>query len=191
MLWLLNNQKTNTKAKPNTKTNESIEFYQVFIKNDQVYSNESYDIIYSLVSNISSELENAKCKIDLTKYQSSEINCKIKIIDHLFSFNLLDENLLDNNTNYVFATKINYICSKNNHYGVPIFFNTYKPVGSKRLPNLGNHDYTNTYKFNFKIYQIVPDNIQVQYIVETNLETNETRKYFITPNLNLIQTFFN
>lgn len=174
MLWFLNNPKTNP--------NGMIEFYQIFADGDKIYADEEDNAIYSLNSNISTNLADTKFNIDLTKYKSTSVDCKIKIIDHIISYNIENQK-----TNCVFTIKTNFINPQDNQYRIPIFSNAYKSISAKRLPNLIETEYTNTYEFNFQVYDI---DSQIQFIVETNLLTNEKRKYFIVSNLNLIQKYY-
>jgi hypothetical protein len=175
MLWFLNNEKTNP--------NGMIDFYQVFIDSTMIYSDEETNTIYSFDSNnqISSVLN-----LDISKHKSNNINCKIKIIDHIISYDIINEN---ENKNYVFTIKTNFICPQDNQYNIPIFAHTYKKVNNKRLPNLIETKYTNIYELNFQVYNIDTNNNQIQFVIETNPLTNEKRKYFIVPNLNLIQNY--
>lgn len=181
MLWFLNNPKTNP--------NGMIEFYQIFVDSDEVYTDEEANTIYSFNSNNSNNLTNninSKFNIDTTKYKSSNINCKIKIIDHIISYNIHNNN---QKTNNVFTIKTNFIAPRDNQYGIPIFSHTYKSIGAKRFPNLIEIEYTNVCEFNFQIYNIETNNSQAQFIIETNSLTNEKRKYFIVQDLNLIQKY--
>ena len=180
MLWFLNNHKINL--------NDTIEFYQILVDYDKIYFDDEFNAIYSLVSN---NQNNQKFKIDLTKYKLINIDCKIKIMDHIISYNIDNQNKNENQkNNYVFTAKQNFIDPINNQYGVPIFLHIYKQVSEKKLPNLIESKYTNIYELNFQIYNIDSDNFQVQFIVETNKLTNINRKYFIVPNLNLIQKYY-
>lgn len=175
MLWFLNNLKTNP--------NSIIEFYQIFTDGYKVYTDEEDNAIYSLNSNPLSNIISTKFNIDMTKYKSINVNCKIKIIDNIISYNI---NIENQKTDCVFTIKTNFINPEDNQYGVPIFLHTYKLVSTKRLPNLKEKEYTNIYELNLQVYDI--DN-QIQFIIETNLLTNEKRKYFISQNLNLIQKY--
>ena len=175
MLLFLNNQN------PNANPNGTIEFYQVFVDSDKVYTDEEDNAIYSLNSTNLTDLTNTKFNIDLSKYKSTNTNYKIKIIDHIISYNMENQK-----TNYVFTVKTNFIDPQDNQYSVPIFLHAYKSIGAKRLPNLIETEYTNTYELNFQVYEV--DN-QVQFIIETNLLSNKKRKYFITHDLNLIQKY--
>lgn len=172
MLWFLNNPKTNP--------NDMIEFYQIFTDSDEVYTDEEANTIYSFNSN------NLKFNIDTTKYKSSNINCKIRIIDHIISYNIHNNN---QKTNNVFTFKTNFIAPQDNQYGIPIFSHTYKSISAKRFPNLIETKYTTVCEFNFQIYNIETNNSQAQFIIETNSLTNEKRKYFIVQDLNLIQKY--
>lgn len=175
MLWFLNNPKTNP--------NGIIEFYQVFVDSDKVYTDEEDNAIYSFNSNVLTDVIGTKFNVDLIKYKSTTINCKIKIIDHIISYNIENQK-----TDNVFTVKTNFIDPQDNQYCVPIFFHMYKHVSAKRLPNLIETEYTNIYKLNFQVYEI---DSQIQFIIETNQLTNEKRKYFIVSNLNLIQKYHN
>lgn len=170
MLWFLNNPKTNP--------NGAIEFYQIFIDSNEVYADEEANTIYSFNSN------NFKFNIDMTNCKSANINCKIKIMDHIISYNIENQK-----NDCVFTIKTNFINPQDNQYGVPIFLHMYKSVSNKRLPNLIETEYTNVYELNFQVYDIEPNNSQVQFIIETNQLTNEKRKYFIVSDLNLIQKY--
>lgn len=170
MLWFLNNPKTNP--------NGMIEFYQIFADSDEVYTDEEANTIYSFNSN------NLKFNIDTTRYKSIDINCKIRIIDNIISYNIENQK-----TDCVFTIKTNFINPQDNQYGVPIFLHMYKSVSNKRLPNLIETEYTNVCELNFQAHNIEPNNSQVQFIVETNQLTNEKRKYFIVSDLNLIQKY--
>jgi hypothetical protein len=170
MFWFLNNPKTNP--------NGIIEFYQIFVDSNEVYTDEEANTIYSFNSN------NLKFNIDTTNYKSANINSKIKIIDHIISYNMENQK-----TDCVFTIKTNFINPQDNQYGVPIFLHMYKSVSNKRLPNLIETEYTNVYELNFQVYNIEPNNSQVQFIVETNQLTNEKRKYFVVSDLNLIQKY--
>lgn len=171
MFWFLNKIYQNT----------MFDFYQIFIENNKVYSDDESNVIYSFVSN---NLNSNKLNFDLSKYKYNNINCKIKIIDHIISYELIDENL-----NYVFTTKINYICPQNNQFGLPIFLHTYKSVSTKRLPNLIETKYTNIYELNFQIYDIDEINKEIQFVIETNPLTNIKRNYFIVSNLDCIHKY--
>jgi len=170
MLWFLNNPKTNP--------NGMIEFYQIFVDSEIVYTDEEANTIYSFNSN------NLKFNIDTTKYKSTNINCKIKIMDHIISYNMENQK-----TDCVFTVKTNFINPQDNQYRIPLFSHTYKQVSEKRLPNLIESEYTNIYNLNFQVYNIEQNNSQIQFIVETNLITNEKRKYFIVQDLNLIEKY--
>jgi len=172
MLWFLNNTKTNP--------NGMIEFYQIFVDSDEVYTDEEANTIYSFNSN------NLKFNIDTAKYKSSNVNCKIRIIDHIISYNIQNNN---QKNNYVFTFKTNFIAPCDNQYEIPVFSHTYKSISEKRFPNLIETEYTNVYEFNFQVYNIETNNSQAQFIIETNSLTNEKRKYFIVPDLNLIQKY--
>lgn len=174
MLWFLNVPKTN----PNTL----IEFYQIFVESNKVYSDEEKNIIYSFKSNNNIC---SKFNIDLSNHKSTDIDCNIKIIDNIISYDIINKN-----QNYVFTNKTNFINPQDNQYNIPIFEHIYKPISVKRLPNLIESKYTYTYKLNFQVYDILSDNNQVQFIVENNPLTNEKKKYFIVSNLNLMQKYY-
>lgn len=173
MLWFLNNPKTNP--------NGIIEFYQIFVDSDVVYKDEEANTIYSFNSN------NLKFNIDLDEYKLTNINCKIRIIDHIISYNIHNNNNQKNN--YVFTFKTNFISPQDNQYEIPVFSHTYKSISAKRFPNLIETEYTNIYKLNLQVYNIEQNNSQAQFIIETNQLTNEKRKYFIVSDLNLIQKY--
>lgn len=178
MLWFLNNF--------NSNSNDMIKFYQVFIDSNEVYSDCDKNIIYSFNSINSTNLNNLKFNIDLTKHETKNINCKIKIIDNIISYEIINEN-----KNYVFSTKSDFTKPENDTYGIPIFSHMYKSTSVKRLPNLIETKYTNVYELNFEIYNIESNDNKVQFIVETNLSTNEKRKYFIIENLDYMKKYFN
>lgn len=177
----------------NSKVN--LDFFQVFIEDIQVYSDEEGNIIYSFDSSSQSEMESkSKSKLnlnlDLNQYKFENICCKIKMIDSIISYDILTIN-----KNFVFTTKTNFIEPSDNQFALPIFSHTYKQVNTKKLPNLIESKYTNIYTLNFKIYNLdldldLTDNDKIQYVIETNPETNLMRKYFITTKLSLIQKFF-
>lgn len=175
MLWFLNNPKTNP--------NGMIEFYQIFADSDEVYTDEEANIIYSFNSN------NLKFNIDTTKYKSTNINCKIRIIDNIISYNIHNNNQQNQKNNYIFTFKTNFIAPQDNQYGIPVFSHIYKSISAKRFPNLIETEYTNVCELNFQVYNIETNNSQAQFIIETNSLTNEKRKYFIIQDLNLIQKY--
>ena len=171
MLWLYNNKLKNGLC----------EFYQIFTKYNLVYSDEEQNNIYSFDS---VNLDNLK--FELSDYKYENIKCDIKIISHVISYNILNENL--NKKHSVFTFKTNLIEPKNNNFGIPIFNNIYKLTNSKRLPNLIETEYDFSSILDFKIYKLEPNN-NIQFVIETNPITNSTRNYFITTDLNLVQKF--
>lgn len=176
MLWFLNN------PNPNPNPNNTIEFYQVFTDCDKVYTDEEFNTIYSFDS---TKHNKSKFNTDnIAQYKSTNIECKIKIIDHIISYNI------ENQKTKVFAIETNFINPINNQYGIPIFTHAYKPVSEKKLPNLMESGYTYIHNLSFEIFNMEPDNHNAQFVIETNLSTNKKRKYFIVQDLNLIQKYF-
>ena len=175
MLWLYNNKLNN---------NNSFDFYQIFIENNLVYDDKNENLIYSFDStNSSNSKSNSKLNLNFDKYNFDNVKCEIRTIDNIISYNILSTNINENNNNYVFiTTKTNFIKPSNNQFGIPIFSYTYKSTSTKRLPNLIESKYDFVSTLNFKIYKLDKEN-KIQFIIETNLLTNLTRKYFITTNL--------
>ena len=178
MIWLLNNNKTNS--------NEYINFYQIFVESEQVYSDNQHNIIYAFNSNKIHNNTINKFNFELDKYDN--IECKIQIMDHIISYDILTEK-----KKYTFTSKTNFIKPTNNKFNVPIFSHSYKSVSNKKLPNLIDSEYTYSSILNFKIYNFETNNNidKIQYIIETNNITNTIKKYIITNNLNLIEKYYN
>jgi len=169
MLWYYN-------LKSKSNDNNPINFYQVFIENNLVYSDKDSNSIYSFDSN-----DLSKLSLNLNNYTKETIISEIKIIDNIISYNI-------NNVNYVFTSKTNFVKPNENKLNLPIFSHTYKSTSVKRLPNLIESEYNNVLTLNFQIYKLDNEN-NIQFIIETNPITNSSRKYFVTTNLNLIQQF--
>ncbi len=137
MLWFYN---------PKSNDNNTINYYQVFIENNLVYTDKDSNLIYSFdSSNLS------KSNLDLNNYTLDNLVCEIKMIDHIISYDILSST--SNNTNYVFMTKSNFIKPEENKFNLPIFSHSYKLTSSKRLPNLIESEYNYTVKLNFQIYK--------------------------------------
>ena len=169
MLWFYNSK---------LNDNNVINFHQIFIENNLVYSDDKLNFIYSFDSY---NFDKSTSDLNLNNYVVENITCEIKIIDNIISYVI-------NNVNYVFLIKSNFIKHDENKFNLPIFSYTYKLTSSKRLPNLIESKYDNTLNLNFKIYKLDDEN-KIQFIIETNSITNVIRKYFITTDLNLIQPF--
>ena len=176
MLWIYNNK---------LNQNGLCEFYQIFTKYNLVYSDEGQNNIYSFDS---VNLDNLK--FELSDYKYENIKCEIKIMEHVISYNILNEHLNENlnKRHSVFTFKTNLIEPKNNQYNIPIFNNIYKSTNTKRLPNLIETEYDFSSILDFKIYKLDPNN-NTQFVVESNPITNSTRNYFITTDLNLVKQF--
>jgi len=180
MLWLYNNK---------FNDNNTFDFYQVFIENNLVYDDKDENMIYSFNStNLQNTQLNLNLNIDIDKYNFDNIECEIKIIDNIISYNILSKNTNENNKNYVFISKLNFIKPINNQFEIPIFSYTYKSTSTKKMPNLIESEYILSQTLNFNIYKLDKDN-KIQFIIETNLLTNSIKKYFITTNLDLINMF--
>lgn len=182
MLWFYNIKLTN---------NNPIIFYQVFVENNLVYTDDS-NIIYSFNS---TELSKSNLNINLNNCVEDKFECDIKMIDHIISYDILsansgsNTNINDNgNNNFVFMTKSDFIKPEENKLNLPIFTHTYKLTSTKKLPNLIESAYDHVYKLFFQIYKLDKEN-KIQFIIETNPITNSTRKYFVSVNLDLIKTF--
>ncbi len=177
MLWFYN---------LNPNDNNTINFYQVFIENNLVYSDKDSNLVYSFDSTDSTDSANStellKINLDLNNYAKDNINCEIKIIDHLIYYG-------SKNTNLVFMTKSNFIKPEENKLNLPVFSHTYKPTSIRRLPNLIESEYDAILTIDFQIYKLDKEN-KIQFIIEKNPITNSVRKYFITTNLDLINNFF-
>jgi len=176
MLWLYNNK---------LNQNGLCEFYQIPTKYNLVYSDVEQNNIYSFDS-----INFDNLKFNLSDYKYENIKCEIKIISHVISYNILNENL-NNNLNKrhsVFTFKTNMIEPKNNCYNVPIFNNIYKSTNTKRLPNLIDTEYDFSSILDFKIYKLDSNN-NTLFVIESNPITNLNRNYFITNDLNLVKQF--
>ena len=176
MLWLYNT---------GLNDNNSLNFYQVFIENNLVYSDKDSNYIYLFNSTSSTD---SKLNLNLKNYKCDIIECEIKIIDNIISYDILSINTDKTNKNYVFMIKSNFIKPDNNQFKLPIFSYIYKSTSTKRLPNLIESNYNCVSTLNFKIYKLDNEN-KIQFVIETNLLTNLTRKYFVTTSLNLIQYY--
>lgn len=163
MLWI------NNIVTPNT----CIDFYQVFIDSNIEY-NDNNNIVYSFES---SNLPNIK------NLEKIECICKtftIKIMDQLISYTDID------NKTIVFSHKMKFIEPSNNKLNIPIFNFSYKNVNNNRMPNLIDSSYNFISNLTFQIYKFSD---KVQFIIETNPETNITKKYWITSELNLLNNY--
>lgn len=175
MWWFLNN----------LKQNQSIDFYQVFIESNQVYTDDIDDtnnVIYSFVEDTEKKIKFNLDLMNLINCKTYDITNEIKIISNVISYKILKEN-----TNYVFTMGTKFIAPPDNIFNVPIFLHTYKQVNSKRFPNLIESKYDENYMLNCKIYDL--DN-NIQFVIETNTITNVVRKYFIVENLDLLKKYF-
>jgi hypothetical protein len=181
MIWL-NNYKSND--------NTQINFYQVFIENKQVYNDEKENTIYSFESTERTEQTEQTDAYNFKHNKYENIECDIKIIDHVISYLVLSGE--KKNKNFVFTMKTNFIKPTDNELNVPIFNHIYKSTSTKSLPNLIESKYCLSSTLNFKIYNLDTDNsdTKIQFVIETNPLTNIIRKYFITTNLNSLQKYF-
>jgi hypothetical protein len=164
MLWI------NNIITPNT----CIDFYQVFIDSNIEY-NDNKNIIYSFES---SNLPNIK---NLKKIECINKSYTIKTMDQLISYT----DIIDNKT-IVFSHKMKFIEPSNNKLNIPIFNFSYKNVNNNRMPNLIDSSYNFISNLTFQIYKFSD---KVQFIIETNPETNITKKYWITLELSLLNNY--
>ena len=81
---------------------------------------------------------------------------------------------------------MNFINPIENDYNLPIFNFNYKSVNKTRMPNLIKSNYNVYVILNFTIYK---PNDNIQFIIETNPETNIKKKYIITNNLKNLDNF--
>jgi len=166
MLWLYNNL-------------TSFDFYQIF-ENSNVVFNENSNIIYSFDNKVNESDKNPK--FNLSDYPCDNLHMYVKGIEQIISF--LD---IKTNKEKVFSYKNNFIESSENKLSLPIFNFTYKLVDSHRMPNLIESNYAFSYELKLSIYKI---NQETQYIIENNLTTGITKKYWITTNIDSICNFF-
>lgn len=170
MLWFLND--------PNN-SNNLINFFQVFVSNNIVYSDYESNTIYSFLK--TNDYSNSNLT-NLNKCKLSNFKCEIKMIDNII---LYQENIMKNKKAFKFKT--NFIAPQNNQFKIPIFSHNYKSVSTKKLPNLIENAYEFISVLEFEIYELES---QTQFIIETNPSTNSIRKYFITKNLENIKKYF-
>ena len=175
MIWLYNKK---------LDDNNILNFYQVFVENNIVFNDNNKNLIYSFDS---SNFENSKLSFNLNDYESNDIECDIKIIEQMISYDILSSSF-NNNKNYVFSTKSSFIEPNDNEYNLPIFSYSYKLTNTKKFPNLIESEYDSVLNLNLKIYKLDNEN-NVQFIIETNLYNNTIRKYFVLTNLNLLKPF--
>lgn len=178
MLWLYNN----------LNQNRLCDFFQIFTEYNLVYSDGGHNDIYSF--DIVNPINSSNSKFNYTTYEYDNVECEIKMIDNIISYNISNNNLNTNlnNKQYVFTFKTNFVEPNDNQHKLPIFNNVYKLTNTKRLPNLIETEYNFTSTLNFEIFKLDKNN-NIQFIIETNPITNSIRKYFITTNLNLVQEF--
>ncbi len=167
MLWLNN---------ITAYSNANVDFYQVFIDSKIVYD-ENNNVIYSFES----ESTNLPIIKNLEKIECINKTFTIKIIDQLISYTDNTNNLTN-----VFTHRMNFIEPSKNKYNSPIFNFTYKKVNNNRMPNLINSSYNFISNLSFKIYKFSD---KVQFIIETNPETNVQKNYWVLTDLNLLKDF--
>ena len=166
MIWLYSND------------NNFIDFYQVFVSTGIEFQNNN-NTIYSLESNDANKITTI-VNIDENKYSQYTHKYTIRIIDQIISY-------IDNsNKQNVFSFKMNFIEPSTNKYNLPIFNFVYKKVNNNRMPNLIETNYNFCSTLEFKIYKISD---KIQFIIETNPETEIIKKYFVTTDLNLIKDY--
>ena len=174
MLWLYNQNQ-----------NYNNNFFQIFVENNKIFENEN-NHIWSLEATKNDnifELEknNNKYHINLDQYNFINLSLEIKIIDQIISYTNTKTN-----DNFVFSSKMNFINPIENDYNLPIFNFNYKSVNKTRMPNLIKSNYNVYVILNFTIYK---PNDNIQFIIETNPETNLIKKYIITNNLKNLDNF--
>lgn len=172
MLWL-NNQNYNS------------DFFQIFIENNKVYDEDNNQIWSFESKKNDNQFELHKNSnvytIDLDQLKTTDLTFEIKIIDQIISWS----NIKTNET-FVFSFKMNFINPTENEYCLPMFNFNYKTVNKTRMPNLISSNYNQHVILNFTIYK---PNDNIQFIIETNPETNSKKKYIITNNLKNLDNF--
>lgn len=174
MLWLYDKTNDNT-----------YNFFQVFIDFDLLYNDDENNMIYSFDTVSPTEID-----INSSKYQVDSINCDVRMIDNMISYDILhnDSNNKMNTKKYIFTYKNEFIKPSDNQLLKPIFNYIYKSINIKKFPNLIESKYDLSLKLNFVIHKLDNEN-KIIYVYETNLLTNAIRKYFVTTDTNLIQKY--
>ena len=149
-------------------TNTFFDFYQVFV---------DYEIEFHNLNNTIYCLESNTKKIDIENNYDKN-NFLVRIKDHLISYS-------NDQGQIVFSYKMN-MCLDENKPNLLIFNYKYKKTISEKMPNLNKKEYDVNNTYEFKIYKI---NEKIQYIIETNTETEIIRKYFLTTELNLVDIY--
>lgn len=160
--------------------NKQIDFYQIFTNNNLLYTDNSNNYIYSF--EVGEQKNFINLKINLDDFKFNIIKCEIKIMDHIISYKSKI-----NKIDCVFMSKLNFIKPSESEYNIPIFNYIYKKINSNKLPNLIKSEYDLVNLFEFKIYDL--NDVNIQFVIETNLSDNTIKKYFITKNLNLLKNF--
>ena len=150
------------------KSSNNHKFYQAFYNADKYVTNDE-SVIYDLTkSNFD--------KLDVKNIHN--YNFKISTIDNLISYKNFDN---DQTNQFLFL--INVIDSDKNKL---IFENIYNKIESNEFPNFINSDYDNIYYVNFKISQINKD---LFLINEKNINTQITKKYILSTDIDLVLNF--
>lgn len=153
-------------------TDTLFDFYQVFVDYEIEFHNLN-NTIYCLESNKELDI-NIENNYDKKKFL-------VRIKDNLISYS-------DDKDQIVFSYNMNIECSDENKSNLLIFNYKYKKAMTEKMPNLSKKEYDLNDTYEFKIYKI---NEKIQYIIETNIETEIIRKYFLTTELNLIDIYVN
>ncbi len=159
MLWLYNNSDTSN-------------FYQIFA-NSTIVHNSDDSTIYSFEStsnNINIDEKNSlQDKTQLISYT-------VRILDNLISYKNIHTG-----ESVTFSFKLNFMKPTKKH-NYPIFNFSYKKVSNSKMPNIASSEYNTCIDVQLQIHKIECD---VQYIIETNLNTGTIRKYWIVSDINL------
>lgn len=150
------------------KHSNNHKFYQAFYNADKYVTNDE-SVIYDLTKSNFDELDVK----NIHNY-----NFKILTIDNLISYKNLD-----NNQTNQFLFLINVIDSDKNKL---IFENIYNKIESNEFPIFIDSDYDNIYYVNFKISQI---NTNLFLINEKNMNTQITKKYILSTDIDLVLNF--
>lgn len=150
------------------KHSDNHKFYQAFYNTDKHVTNDE-SIVYDLTKSKFNELDVK----NIYNY-----NFKISVIDNLISYKNLDNNQINQ-----FSFLINIINSDENKL---IFENIYNKIESNEFPIFIDSDYDNIYHVNFKISQI---NTNLFLINEKNINTQTTKKYILSTNIDSVLNF--
>lgn len=166
MFWLYNNDSTYS-------------FYQIFENSNLVWES-NLDTIYCFDNNLT-ELNKKIKSPNFQSYPVESVDIIVKSIDQIIEYIRLD-----NNKNWVFSYKTNFIKPSDNDLSLPIFNFNYKLVDSHRMPNLIETAYNWIYRLNMSVYTIDSNSL---YIIENNLITKQIKKYWVVKNLNTTKNF--